>query len=69
MQGTESLTVKLLHPLPVMTIYVTAVVLESGEVHFFEDIYGEDAALEKELAATWQGAEITSDEPGPRPRE
>jgi hypothetical protein len=26
------------------------VVLETGEVHFFEDIYGEDAVLEKELA-------------------
>jgi murein L,D-transpeptidase YcbB/YkuD len=30
-------------------MYATAVVLESGEVHFLEDIYGEDAALEKEL--------------------
>ena len=33
-----------------MTMYVTAVVLENGEVRFFEDIYGQDAALEKEMA-------------------
>jgi hypothetical protein len=25
-------------------------VLENGEVHFFEDIYGEDEVLEQELA-------------------
>jgi len=65
MQETESNSVKLTRPIPVMTIYVTAVVLENGEVHFFDDIYGEDAALEKELAAP----AVTSVEPGPRPRE
>jgi murein L,D-transpeptidase YcbB/YkuD len=52
----------------VVTVYRTAVVLESGEVHFFEDIYGEDAALEKELAKTGP-AGITSGESGRRPRE
>jgi murein L,D-transpeptidase YcbB/YkuD len=62
MQGTETISVKLQNPIPVVTMYVTAVVLENGEVQFFEDLYGEDAALETELA-------ITSDEPGPRPRE
>ena len=62
MQGSETLSVKLQHPIPVMTTYLTAVVLENGEVHFFEDIYGEDAALDKELAST-------SAEPGPHPRE
>jgi murein L,D-transpeptidase YcbB/YkuD len=68
MQGTESVSVTLKHPIPVVTVYRTAVVLESGEVHFFEDIYGEDAALEKELAKTGP-ARITSGESGRRPRE
>jgi len=68
MQGTESISVKLKHPIPVMTMYVTAVVLENGEVHFFEDIYALDAALENELAETLDAA-VTSGEPGPRPRE
>jgi murein L,D-transpeptidase YcbB/YkuD len=68
MQGTESVSVTLKHPIPVVTVYRTAVVLESGEVHFFEDIYGEDAALEKELAKTGP-AGITSGESGRRPRE
>ena len=65
MQGSESIAVKLNEPIPVVTMYVTAVVLESGEVHFFEDIYGQDAALEKELAE----ARTTSDEPDLYPRE
>ena len=65
MQGTESISVKLTRTIPVVTTYVTAVVLESGEVHFFEDIYGEDAALEKEL----DQARVTSDEPGLYRRE
>jgi L,D-transpeptidase YcbB len=65
MQGSESIAVKLNEPIPVVTMYVTAVVLESGEVHFFEDIYGQDAALEKELAE----ARTTSDERDLYPRE
>jgi len=60
MQGTESISVKLKEPIPVTAMYVTAVVTESGEVHFFEDIYGVDAALEKET---------TSVESGQHPRE
>jgi murein L,D-transpeptidase YcbB/YkuD len=50
MQGTESISVKVHRSIQVVTMYVTAVVMKNGEVHFFEDIYGEDAALEKELA-------------------
>lgn len=69
MQGTESISVKLDHPIPVMTIYVTAVVAENGEVHFFDDIYGQDAAFEKQLAEAGPGVPATSVEPGPRPRE
>jgi murein L,D-transpeptidase YcbB/YkuD len=37
--------------IPVLIFYSTAVVLENGEVHFFEDIYGHDATLENALAA------------------
>jgi murein L,D-transpeptidase YcbB/YkuD len=50
MQGSESIAVKLNRPIQLVTMYATAVTLENGDVHFFEDIYGEDAALEKELA-------------------
>jgi murein L,D-transpeptidase YcbB/YkuD len=50
MRGSESITVNLKEPVQVVTMYVTALVLESGEVHFFDDIYGEDTVLEKELA-------------------
>jgi murein L,D-transpeptidase YcbB/YkuD len=49
MQGSESVEVKLSRRIQVVTIYVTAMVLENGEVRFFEDIYGEDDALEAEL--------------------
>jgi murein L,D-transpeptidase YcbB/YkuD len=48
--GPESIVVKLKRPIQVVTWYATAVTLPNGEVHFFEDIYGEDAALEKQLA-------------------
>lgn len=50
MQGTESIAVKLTRPIQVVTIYDTAVVLETGEVHFLDDIYGEDTAFQKEVA-------------------
>ena len=50
MQGSEPVTVKLHNPIQIVTMYVTAVALENGEVHFLEDIYGDDEALEKELA-------------------
>lgn len=72
MQGKEakdSVAVKLQHPIPVTITYVTAVALEGGEVHFLEDIYGEDAALEKELGAATPEPETTSGEPGQHPRE
>jgi murein L,D-transpeptidase YcbB/YkuD len=69
MQGTESISVRLKETIPVTTMYVTAVVTENGEVHFFEDIYGKDAALEQELAEAGLEPEATSVEPGPRPRE
>lgn len=51
MQGTESHSVKVKRPIQLVLMYATASVMPNGEVHFFEDIYGEDAVLEKELAA------------------
>jgi L,D-transpeptidase YcbB len=51
MNGTEPISVKVKSPIQVVTTYSTAVVMKDGEVHFFPDIYGEDAALEKQFAA------------------
>lgn len=49
--GDQSINVKLENPVPVFVFYNTAVVEENGDVHFYDDIYGQDAALEKALAA------------------
>ena len=43
MQGSGPLEVRLKQPIPVLVVYLTAAVTESGEVRFFEDIYGYDA--------------------------
>jgi L,D-transpeptidase YcbB len=51
MRGTAQVTVKVERSIQLVIMYSTAVVMQDGEVHFFPDIYGEDAALEKELAA------------------
>jgi len=69
MEGAEPTSIRLKHPIQVVTMYVTAVTLENGEVDFFNDIYGEDAALERELAAVRPQRAATSGEPGRRPRE
>ncbi|MDO8803111.1 MAG: L,D-transpeptidase family protein [Elusimicrobiota bacterium] len=44
MAGAETVTVKLTEPIPVLLQYGTAVAVEGGEVHFFDDIYGRDGA-------------------------
>ncbi|OGS54183.1 MAG: hypothetical protein A3J79_03690 [Elusimicrobia bacterium RIFOXYB2_FULL_62_6] len=44
MEGTETLTVKLTEPIPVLIQYGTAAVAENGEVRFFDDIYSRDTA-------------------------
>ena len=61
MHGTEPISVKVKSPIQVVTTYSTAVVMENGEVHFFPDIYGEDAALEKQLAARPHAMVINSE--------
>jgi murein L,D-transpeptidase YcbB/YkuD len=51
MQGSANNNqVNLTKPIPVLIIYATVVVTEDGLVHFYDDIYGQDAALEKVLA-------------------
>jgi len=49
--GKGPLKVVLDQPIPVLIVYGTAVVEETGDVRFFHDIYGKDAALERALAA------------------
>jgi len=50
MYGAPNQQVNLVHPIPVFILYGTVVVTEDGIVHFYDDIYGHDAALEKVLA-------------------
>jgi L,D-transpeptidase YcbB len=47
--GDETMRVNLKNPVPVLILYATAVVQENGEVHFYNDIYGYDADLERVL--------------------
>lgn len=49
MNGDQTEEVTLTHPIPVLIVYGTAIVLEDQMVHFFEDIYGLDAELERTL--------------------
>jgi murein L,D-transpeptidase YcbB/YkuD len=46
--GTETVSVRVKHPIQVVIMYATAAVMENGDVHFFRDIYGEDGKLEQE---------------------
>jgi murein L,D-transpeptidase YcbB/YkuD len=49
MNGEKTQQVNLAHSIPVLIVYGTAVVQEDGLVHFYDDIYGHDVALEKVL--------------------
>lgn len=51
MTGEQTLQVNLPRPIPVLIVYGTAVVEDSGKVHFFDDVYGLDEALARALAA------------------
>jgi L,D-transpeptidase YcbB len=46
----ENIQINLVTTIPVLIVYGTATVDEAGEIHFFDDIYGYDADLEKALA-------------------
>jgi len=48
MTRDEPSTVRLMRPVPVLIAYGTALV-KGGQVHFFEDLYGHDRALDKAL--------------------
>lgn len=48
--GDDNKTVLLPHPIPVVVFYATAW-SDDGEIHFFKDMYGYDADLEKTLDA------------------
>ncbi len=50
MSASETERVNLTHPIPVLIVYLTSVVLEDGLVHFFDDIYKYDTALQTALA-------------------
>jgi L,D-transpeptidase YcbB len=49
MNGDAPQQVNLTRPIPVLIVYGTVIVTEDGTVHFYDDIYGHDAALEKVL--------------------
>lgn len=49
MNGDSTLRVSLAESIPVLILYGTAIVTDSGEVHFFDDIYGYDVPLEHVL--------------------
>jgi L,D-transpeptidase YcbB len=48
--GPDNKTVSLKTPLPIVIFYLTAVVDEDGQTHFFDDIYGYDAEMQKVFA-------------------
>ncbi len=48
--GKDNVRVNLTHPVPVVIVYMTAVVEEDGEIYFFNDIYGLDRKLNAVLA-------------------
>jgi len=47
--GPNNQRVNLTSPVPVVIVYVTAVVEENGELYFFDDIYGQDGSLNARL--------------------
>jgi L,D-transpeptidase YcbB len=49
MNGEKTIRANPEKRIPVLIVYTTAVATEEGEVHFFEDIYGQDAELESAL--------------------
>ncbi|MGB8478325.1 MAG: L,D-transpeptidase family protein [Acidobacteriaceae bacterium] len=48
--GPNNQQVNLKVPIPVLILYITALVEEDGSVHFFNDIYGRDRSLQAWLA-------------------
>ena len=69
--GPDNQQVNLTRPVPVVIVYLTAIVEENGEVYFYNDIYGLDGALNDALAKGQpnhrSGISVTSGAPGPHP--
>ncbi|MEZ5458995.1 MAG: L,D-transpeptidase family protein [Steroidobacteraceae bacterium] len=61
LQGPAPVRVNLAQPIRVMILYATALATESGEVLFFEDIYGHDARLERQLGSRQRLPPIAAD--------
>jgi len=53
MAGEKPQQVNLQRKIPVLLFYATALVDLDGRVLFYEDIYGHDARLERELASAY----------------
>jgi len=49
---SDNQQVNLTRPVPVVIVYLTAIVEENSEVYFYDDIYGLDGALNDALART-----------------
>jgi hypothetical protein len=47
MNGSTTQQVNLAHPIPVLIVYATVIVLEDGMVRFYDDIYGHDTDWRK----------------------
>jgi L,D-transpeptidase YcbB len=45
--GADNRTVSLKTPLPIDIFYLTAIVVDNDEVHFFDDIYGYDSEMQQ----------------------
>ena len=50
MHGDKTLRIDLTRPITVLILYATALATEAGPVMFFDDIYGYDKKLERQLA-------------------
>jgi murein L,D-transpeptidase YcbB/YkuD len=48
--GPDNKTISLKTPLPIVIFYLTAIASEDGHIHFFDDIYGYDAQMQKVFA-------------------
>jgi L,D-transpeptidase YcbB len=50
MNVPETVTIPVRRPITILLLYGSVVVEDSGEIHFFDDIYGHDALLQRQLA-------------------
>ena len=65
--GPDNHQVNLKTPVPIVIFYMTAEVEEDGHVHFFDDIYGYDAALKKSSQKA-RPTPSSPTQPAPKPK-